>query len=394
MLELTSRAQFIGWARAGQKTGGPLPPACLQSLDLTDYEQALLSLNAPGSIFLGCTMGRKETLHLISSGAVIMPNRDEFPFPTHRSSLYTPEQLFAGFDPSDPHGYRSSYDARVYRDYIKRGKITPPIDVSLHRGLHDHSITEAKHAFIAGRKVIAMMGGHSMERGSGDYAQVAKLSRILTRRGFTMASGGGPGAMEATHLGAWFASRDEAEMMEALAALSIRPEGAPAGKEYLDADWLHRAWALRRSYPHRSTDEAKACASLGIPTWFYGHEPPAPFATHIAKYFSNSLREDGLLLIATHGVLFAPGSAGTTQEIFQDAAQNHYHVTGYAAPMILMGVDYWQGKNGGRPVWPLLKAVSKDEPYGALVALSDDPREILSLIEAYNPEDHKVDKII
>ena len=35
----------------------------------------------------------------------------------------------------------------------------------------------------------------------------------------------------------------------------------------------------------------------------------------MAKYFSNSLREDGLLAIATHGVVYAPGSAGTTQDV-------------------------------------------------------------------------------
>ena len=38
--------------------------------------------------------------------------------------------------------------------------------------------------------------------------------------------------------------------------------------------------------------------SLGVPTWFYGHEPTNLFATHVAKYFANSIREDGLLAIA------------------------------------------------------------------------------------------------
>ena len=389
MKELSSLAQFNEWASAGAKTGAPLAPACVQSLDLSDYDAALMSMEAPGSIFLGCRINRRAALRLIETGAVIMPNREDFPFHTHKSSLYTPEQLFEGFDPADPKGYQRSYDARVYRDYIARGKINPAIDVSLHRGLHDHSITEAKYAFLEGRSVVAMMGGHSMERGSPDYTQVASLSRELTRNGYMMASGGGPGAMEATHFGAWFASRSHDEMMGALKALAIRPQGAIEGKEYLDADWLHRAWALREAYPHRSKAEAASCASLGIPTWFYGHEPPAPFATHIAKYFSNSLREDGLLLIATHGVLFAPGSAGTTQEIFQDAAQNHYRVTGYAAPMILIGKDYWNGRNGGRAVWPLLRDVSREQPYGDLVALSDDSQEILSLIRSYDRQAYK-----
>ena len=41
----------------------------------------------------------------------------------------------------------------------------------------------------------------------------------------------------------------------------------------------------------------------------------------------------GLLAIAKHGVIYAPGSAGTIQEIFQDAAQNHYSSFGPPSPM-------------------------------------------------------------
>ena len=52
--------------------------------------------------------------------------------------------------------------------------------------------------------------------------------------------------------------------------------------------------------------------SLAVPTWFYGHEPSNLFASHIAKYFSNSIREDTLLAVALYGIVFAPGSAGTT----------------------------------------------------------------------------------
>ena len=48
------------------------------------------------------------------------------------------------------------------------------------------------------------------------------------------------------------------------------------------------------------------------------------FATDIAKYFENSLREEGLLALALAGVVFARGNAGTVQEIFQDACQNYY----------------------------------------------------------------------
>ena len=135
--------------------------------------------------------------------------------------------------------------------------------------------------------------------------------------------------------------------------------------------------------------------SIGIPTWLYGHEPPAPFPTHIAKYFANSVREDGLLSIAKHGVIFAPGSAGTTQEIFQDATQNHYapgntfKIKKYVSPMILFGVEHWTKK---RPLWDFLEGVAKGRPYGELLALTEKKDEVIERITSYNPEEYAYPK--
>ena len=224
-----------------------------------------------------------------------------------------------------------------------------------------------------------------MERGESFYTQIAMMARTLTREKFLVATGGGPGAMEAAHLGAYFASREESDLLEAINILKVRPAGSEPGKEYADADWLHRAMKVRELYPIPA-DELRQCTSVGIPTWFYGHEPPAPFSTHIAKYFANSIREDGLLEIARHGIVFAPGSAGTTQEIFQDAAQNHYGTVGVVSPMILYGVDHWTNV---RPVWPLLKAVSAGKPYGELVALTDDSDEVLNRVRSFDPDLYK-----
>jgi predicted Rossmann-fold nucleotide-binding protein len=62
-------------------------------------------------------------------------------------------------------------------------------------------------AFLLSRDRIAgVMGGHDEERGSDRYKAIFEISRQLTKQGFLMASGGGPGAMEATHLGALLAS--------------------------------------------------------------------------------------------------------------------------------------------------------------------------------------------
>merc|ERR1711991_711933 len=81
-----------------------------------------------------------------------------------------------------------------------------------------------------------------------------------------------------------------------------------------------------------------------LPTYHYGHEPSNKFATYHAKFFSNAVREDDIIQIANGGIffflgpfisttnlifnfigiLYTPGSAGTRQEIFQDACKNHY----------------------------------------------------------------------
>ncbi len=226
------------------------------------------------------------------------------------------------------------------------------------------------------------MGGHSLERRDPQYATVARISRALTRAGRLMLSGGGPGAMEATHLGAWMANFPDTELDPAIEVLSPRPAGAEPGKEYADVDWLHRAFAVRRRWSLDETPEPARYDSIGIPTWMYGHEPPAAFATKIAKYFANSIREEGLLAVATHGVVFTPGSAGTIQEIFQDAAQNHYESFGPAAPMVLVGVDYWSRH---RPVWPLLESLAEGYQYRHLITLTDDEDEVVDRILAYHP---------
>jgi predicted Rossmann-fold nucleotide-binding protein len=116
---------------------------------------------------------------------------------------------------------------------------------------------------------------------------------------------------------------------------------------------------------------------LGIPTWLYGHEPPTPFATDIAKFFNNSLREEGLITVAHDGIVFAPGSAGTIQEIFQDAAQNHYTTTGKASPMVFLNKYYWQVE---KPVYPILRQLACGETYGSLLTIVDEPDEAVKFL--------------
>lgn len=381
MLEIESIEAFCDWVAAGARS-----PAAIQGLDLTAHREELLRVDCRGSLFLGCSNTDDATAHIVRTGGLLIPRLEGFEFETHRPRLYRPDELFDGFDPADAGSFQATRDHRIYRQFLEQGGQHPPsILTSLARRLHDHSITDALMEVIDGRKVVAIMGGHGMERRQPTYSAIARISRRLTRLGFLMVSGGGPGAMEATHLGAFLASRDDSALEQAIELLSPRPEGAVPGKEYADPDWLQRAWRVLERFPIPTAD-MDCCMSIGIPTWLYGHEPPTPFATHIAKYFANSVREDGLLTIATHGVVYARGSAGTTQEIFQDVTQNHYRTTGFASPMILLGVDYWTRR---RPVWPLLTTVSENEPFGELIVLTDSEDEVVECLLRYSPDDHR-----
>ncbi len=292
----------------------------------------------------------------------------QVPFNLFRGTLYSADDLYEGYQLGKPGSYSYTYDYKVYHHYLEKGKQANDIKETLGRTLHDHSMTDAMNDFLAQfdeRKVVGIMGGHGLLRTEESYRQIVLVSKELTEKGCIMVSGGGPGAMEATHLGAWMAGRSESDVNDALHML----QEAPSFKDRL---WLETAFQVMKKYPHGSF------VSLGVPTWLYGHEPATPFATHIAKYFDNSIREDSILTIAKGGIIYSPGSAGTMQEIFQEAVQNHYLSFGYASPMIFMGTQYWTNE---MPVWPLMQhLVAKGKYKNLLLSLSDSTSEITETI--------------
>ena len=273
---------------------------------------------------------------------------DEFPILPFRSSLYSPAELFEGFEVADPTSYGRTIDFRTYRST----RLAAGRDIGMLRALHDQSMTEARNEFIATHRVVAIMGGHGMSRDDKAYSAVARLAWTLSSAGLVIVSGGGPGAMEAAHLGAVHARSSVAALDSAVAHLAGNEPRFP-----VDAAWvvgpggdvstealahLH-AWQSPAFEVLEGLNPVDRAPSLAVPTWFYGHEPPTPFATHIAKYFSNPLREDGLLAMGTDGVVYAPGSAGTLQEVFQDAAQNFYRTfDDRFSPMVFLDVEgHW-----------------------------------------------------
>ena len=290
------------------------------------------------------------------------------PFDIFREQLYSAESLYKGYQPGKPLSFRECYDQQVYQHYLKAGKSATEIKETLARTLHDHSMTNAMNDFLAQfdeKQVVGIMGGHGLLRNEEAYRQVVMVSKALAENDCLMVSGGGPGAMEATHLGAWMAGRTEEETNDALVILQEAPS-------YKDIRWLNTALQVMEKYPQ------KKYVSLGVPTWLYGHEPATPFATHIAKYFDNSIREDSILTIAKGGIIYSPGSAGTMQEIFQEAVQNHYLSFGYASPMIFMNKQYWTEE---MPVYRLMQhLVDKGKYKNLLMSLTDSLDEIVKTL--------------
>jgi predicted Rossmann-fold nucleotide-binding protein len=310
------------------------------------------------------------------------------PFESVPQQLYTREKLFAGFRGDDPASYAATADFAIYRHYVMNGRgASGDPYIRMMQALHDNAITQSANAYLAGRRVAAVMGDHKMARDSATYRSIALLARRLTRGGILVCTGGGPGAMEAGHLGASLASGNDPDLERALALLASQPN-VPALMDIVDSKgavdpmlvaiahaWFKPAFEIASSLRDPGP-------SLAFPTWHYGHEPTTPFATHIAKYFQNSIREDGLLALARNGIIYFEGKAGTLQEIFQDGAQNYYRSFGLFSPMVLVGTEYWNKKI---PVVPLLEKLFAPGDYSKSVLVTDDLDAAAEFIEAFTP---------
>lgn len=287
---------------------------------------------------------------------------DLVPYEIGRKTLYSAEDLYGP----------NKYDARVYECYMQKGKHACSTKELMARSIHDYCIRRALEQFMDGRnplRCVGVMGGHGLKRTDEQFRQIVYISKRLTEEGFLMITGGGPGAMEATHLGAWMAGRSDAEVEEALAILA-------EVTQFTDDRWVETAMKVREHFPQEKDYE-----SLGVPTWLYGHEPATPFATHIAKFFDNSIREDFILTAAYGGIIFTPGSAGTLQEIFQEAVQNHYLSFGFASPMVFLGRKFWAEEV---PIYPLLQHLMTTGRYkNLLLTLTDSEEEVVCTLRDF-----------
>jgi predicted Rossmann-fold nucleotide-binding protein len=285
----------------------------------------------------------------------------ERPYIVRAERLYTRDDLMEGWHPGADHS--ATLDGRIYAHVKAHGGRAPDMVEGLAQRMHDFFVDDALARFLmaTGRPVIGIMGDSTAMASERNYRRVVELAASLTQRGYLVVGGGGLGIMEAANLGAYLADRSDGERDEAVQALADTPGYAADQAGYLEV-----AVGIRERF-------APGGESLAIPTWMSEGEPISQFASQIAKYFSNSIREDGLLAVATGGIVFAPGGAGTVQEIFQDAAQNAYKVFG-RSPMAFLDRQHYCEDTG---LYPALRRQAERLGFADLLSVADEPAEIL-----------------
>ena len=352
-------------------SGAPLHGLRLQALDLTGYGARLAARHdLTGLVVLGGTVPLPVAELLLRRGAIVFPGIADAPVDPWRG-LYFPSDLYDGLE----RGYAETPDAKAYA-WFTDARLRTDAYCTLVRAIHDDSVTDELDEFVQGRSVVGVMGGHALQRDSAAYASAAGLGHVLAEAGHLVATGGGPGAMEAANLGALCRSTDAVtEAIGRIAGVrSFRPDITP---------WARTALEARREIvgdePQAPSDTLGPSArSLGIPTWFYGHEPPNVFCDVIAKYFSNAIREEGLLARSNAGLVVQGGAAGTVQEIFQATTPLFYAPEGAPLPpLVLVGREHWTERV---PVWPALTALASGRPMEGAIHLVDSLDEVLPLL--------------
>ena len=198
--------------------------------------------------------------------------------------LYSPDELYDGLAAGD-------YAGDPGRPRLRLGAGAPAHD------LHAHARPGA--ARPRGRRRARGVGARPPAgRRDGRARPGARHRRLRAtppgwdarwpRAGLTVATGGGPGAMEAANLGAYLAGHDDAALDEALEPARrrarVRAVGAALGRG-----------GVRRTRPVAGRRRRRWACRPGSTATSRRTRSPA----QVAKYFKNAIREDVLLHVCT-----------------------------------------------------------------------------------------------
>jgi predicted Rossmann-fold nucleotide-binding protein len=308
------------------------------------------------------SMTRVEIARTLGDGRLFSPGRD---------ALYTVNELMSGYRSDAP---MQSLDARLAARVKASGVPPRDVDEAIAQVEHDQGVDRAMRAFVAawlagGRHVAGLMGSSSTPRDAPAYRLAAETAKALSEAGFLVATGGGLGIMEAGNLGAYFAGRTVDELHAAIDHLKRCPVYRGQEARYIDS---------ARSL---TAGQRAGASSLAVATWRYDAEPISQFATHIAKLFQNSVREDGLLSISDGGVAYFEGGFGTLREIFQNLAQNSSAPPVHQMAMVFVGTAAY-GQPGSALHLARARARAATPPFDDLISLADSAEAVVAAMLA------------
>lgn len=393
-------------ARLNEWSANPVP-AVFQGQRLEALSDQISTRPLAGCVFLGCDMTPQLIEAAAKAKCIVIHPRRELEFDAFSPGLYSPDELYDKFDPKNAYtSYKLCRDFLIYDSVTReigvdnqgkpvRVERATDVDVTLMRRIHDWSIADALDELLTDvgfDNCVAIMGGHDTPRSSPVYHNTAQLALKLAKKGFCVITGGGPGLMEAANLGAYSAGFENPD--ETLAAAIESLTKTPKESDRYDSPrWLEVGYTTWKAM--NEPQSPKKSLNIGIPTWFYGHEPPNVFATAVAKYFENSVREEGLLAVARAGIIYADGNGGTVQEIFQDANQNYYKTYGKRkSPMVLFNTSYWNPpsvnynnpKEKQKPAYLLLHKLATEKQFDDCLLLSDVIDDVVKFIDDRRPK--------
>lgn len=149
---------------------------------------------------------------------------------------------------------------------------------------------------------VGIIGGYDIKRDTDEFREIALVSKKLTENGYIIITEGGEGAMEAAHLGSWFAYRDIQELYDAILFLSKFLKNTKD-------EWYNSAYMIQKKYPRVSRGKDIVIYALTNELII------TPFTSYVTIFFREQLQES-LLISSMNTIIFLPGDFNTDKKVY------------------------------------------------------------------------------